>query len=292
MRVLAIDGGGIRGLIAALVLAEIERRSRRPIARLFDLVAGTSTGAVLTCVLTRPNPMPAAEAAALYEREGPQVFDRSFVKKVTSLGGLIDERYDARGLVASLRRHLGDIRLAQATTRLAITTYDLQARQALVLRTDDDMSMVDAAHASSAAPTYFEPVRLGARTLIDGGVFAINPAALAYAEAAGEIEVLASLGTGQHTRPLPFEEVKDWGQLEWARPILDVVFDGSADAVDGQLAALVSDRYIRLQTRLEEASDALDDASPDNLAALRRDAERLIARRSADIDRLCATLVA
>lgn len=292
MRVLAIDGGGIRGLIAALVLAEIERRSRRPIARLFDLVAGTSTGAVLTCVLTRPNPMPAAEAAALYEREGPQVFDRSFGKKVTSLGGLIDERYDDRGLVASLRRHLGDIRLAQATTRLAITTYDLQARQALVLRTDDDMSMVDAAHASSAAPTYFEPVRLGARTLIDGGVFAINPAALAYAEAAGEIEVLASLGTGQHTRPLPFEEVRDWGQLEWARPILDVVFDGSADAVDGQLAALISDRYIRLQTRLEDASDALDDASPDNLAALRREAERLIVRRSEDIDRLCATLVA
>jgi predicted acylesterase/phospholipase RssA len=292
VRVLAIDGGGIRGLIPALVLAEIERRSRRPIAGLFDLVAGTSTGAVLACALTRPNPMTAAQAAALYEREGPLVFDRSFVKKITSLGGLIDERYDARGLVASLRRHLGDIRLAQATTRLAITTYDLQARQALVLRTDDDMSMVDAAHASSAAPTYFEPVRVGARTLIDGGVFAINPAALAYAEAAGEIEVLASLGTGQHTRPLPFDEVKDWGQLEWARPILDVVFDGSADAVDGQLAALVSDRYIRLQTRLDEASDALDDASPENLAALRREAERLIVRRSADIDRLCATLVA
>jgi predicted acylesterase/phospholipase RssA len=292
VRVLAIDGGGIRGLIPALVLAEIERRSRRPIAGLFDLVAGTSTGAVLACALTRPNPMTAAQAAALYEREGPQVFDRSLVKKITSLGGLIDERYDARGLVASLRRHLGDIRLAQATTRLAITTYDLQARQALVLRTDDDMSMVDAAHASSAAPTYFEPVRVGARTLIDGGVFAINPAALAYAEAAGEIEVLASLGTGQHTRPLPFDEVKDWGQLEWARPILDVVFDGSADAVDSQLAALVSDRYIRLQTRLDEASDALDDASPENLAALRREAERLIVRRSADIDRLCATLVA
>jgi uncharacterized protein len=292
VRVLAIDGGGIRGLIPALVLAEIERRSRQPIARLFDLVAGTSTGAVLACVLTRPNPMPATQAAALYEREGPQVFDRSLAKKVTSLGGLIDERYDARGLVASLRRHLGDIRLAQATTRLAITTYDLQARQALVLRPADDMSMVDAAHASSAAPTYFEPVRVGARTLIDGGVFAINPAAIAYAEAGGDIEVLASLGTGQHTRPFPFDEVKDWGQLEWARPILDVVFDGSADAVDAQLAALVRDRYIRLQTRLDEASDALDDASPDNLAALRREAERLIARRSADIDRLCAALVA
>jgi predicted acylesterase/phospholipase RssA len=148
--------------------------------------------------------------------------------------------------------------------------------------------MVDAAHASSAAPTYFEPVRLGARTLIDGGVFAINPAVLAYAEANGSIDVLASLGTGALTRRLPYDEVKDWGEIEWARPIIDVVFDSSADAVDEVLERLVHDRYIRLQTRLEEASDDLDDASPGNLAALRREAERLIERRSADIDRLCA----
>jgi uncharacterized protein len=118
-----------------------------------------------------------------------------------------------------LRRHLGDTRLAQATTGVLITAYDLEARQALALGTGADMSMVDAAHASSAAPTYFEPVRVGARTLIDGGVFAVNPAALAYAEVTGEIDVLASVGTGEH-RPLPFAEVEDWGQLECARPIL------------------------------------------------------------------------
>ena len=98
MRVLAIDGGGIRGLIPALVLAELERRCGRPIARLFDLVAGTSSGAILACALTRPDAMPAAQAAALYEREGPEVFDRSLLKRISSLGGLIDERYDARGL--------------------------------------------------------------------------------------------------------------------------------------------------------------------------------------------------
>jgi uncharacterized protein len=89
---------------------------------------------------------------------------------------------------------------------------------------------------------------------------------------------------------MPFGDVKDWGQLEWARPILDVVFDASADAVDAQLSALIDDRYIRLQTRLDDASDALDDASASNLAALRREAERLIARRSTDLDHLCAAL--
>jgi uncharacterized protein len=288
VKVLAIDGGGIRGLIPALVLEEIERRTGRPAAELFDLVAGTSTGALITCALTRPQPMPAARVAEIYEEEGPEILDRSSLQTIKSAGGLIDERYDARGLVTTLRRHLGDTRLADATTAVLLTTYDLETRAALVLGNEDDLAMVDAAHASSAAPTYFEPVRVGARTLIDGGVFATNPAMLAYAQAGGEVEVLASLGTGEHTRPLHFDEVKDWGQINWARPILDVVFDGSADAVDAQLGRLIDDRYIRLQTRLDEASDDLDDASPENLAALRREAEQLIAARTDDIDRLCA----
>jgi patatin-like phospholipase/acyl hydrolase len=288
MKVLAIDGGGIRGLIPALVLAEVEKRTGQPISGLFDLVAGTSTGAIIACGLTRPQPMPADRLAALYEKEGPEIFDASLLKQITSLGGVIDERYDARELVRSLRRHLGDTRLGEAVTGILVTVYDLEARQALVLRRDEDVSMVDAAHASSAAPTYFEPVRLGARTLIDGGVFAVNPAILAYAEANGRIDVLASLGTGEQTRRLAYDDVKDWGQIEWARPIIDVVFDGSADVVDAVLERLVETNYIRLQTRLDEASDDLDDASPENLAALRREAERLIAERSADIDRLCA----
>src|SRR3954451_22376222 len=106
--------------------------------------------------------MPAARIVALYEQEGPKIFDPSLIKTITSVGGLIDERYDSRGLVTSLRRHLGDARLADAPVPPLIPTYDLGPRQALVLRRDRDVSMVDAAHGSSAAPTYFEPVRLGA----------------------------------------------------------------------------------------------------------------------------------
>ena len=84
--------------------------------------------------------------------------------------------------------------------------------------------------------------------------------------------------------------MRDWGRLEWAQPILDVVFDGSADAVDRELSELIDTRYIRLQTVLGEASDALDDTSAGNLAALRREAERLIAARDADIDGVCERL--
>ena len=97
MKVLAIDGGGIRGLIPARVLAEIERRCGRRAAELFDLVAGTSTGAIIACGLTRPDPLAAEEIAEVYVDEGPQIFDRSLLKRITSVDGYLDERYDSRG---------------------------------------------------------------------------------------------------------------------------------------------------------------------------------------------------
>jgi patatin-like phospholipase/acyl hydrolase len=290
VKALAIDGGGIRGLIPALVLAEIERRTGRAIATMVDLIAGTSTGGIIACGLVKPDPIPATQIAAIYETDGPKIFNRSALKIITSAAGYLDEKYDDDGLVTSLRTHLGAARLSEAVTGVLLPVYDIEAREALLLRSGDDVSMVDAAHATSAAPTYFEPVRLGARTLVDGGVGAVNPAGYAFAEAGGSPDLLLSLGTGEHTRPLPYAKVKGWGRLEWAEPIIDVVFDAASDVVEAQLQRLSGDHYIRLQTRLEEASDALDDASAGNLAALRREAERLIADESAEIDRACAIL--
>jgi len=290
VRVLALDGGGIRGLIPALVLAEIERRTGRRVHELVDLIAGTSTGAILACGLARPAPVAAEAIARIYEQEGPRIFDRSLAKRVASADGWLDERYASTGLAAVLRRHLGDARLADARPPVVLTAYDIERRRALLLGPEDDVSMIEAAHASSAAPTYFEPVRVNGAPLVDGGVFATNPAMLAYARTGERPELLLSLGTGKRTRPLRYEDVRGWGRLEWAQPILDVVFDGTADAVDLELTALIGDAYVRLQTPLQEASDDLDDAGPGNLAALRREAERLIAARDAQIDRVCAIL--
>ena len=295
MKVLANDGGGIRGLIPALVLAEIEERTGRRIADLVDMIAGTSTGGILACALGKPDPLPAAEIAALYVEEGPKIFNRSLLKQITSLGGYLDERYSESGLVRALDRYLGDTPMTAATLPLLLTAYDTEERAIHLLRSEGEhsgASMVEAAHATSAAPTYFEPVQLDGATLIDGGVFATNPALVAYAELRGKLDLLLSLGTGEHTRPLPYEKVKDWGQLEWARPLIDVVFDGGQDAVDMQLRALLPEGYVRLQTQLERDNDDLDDASSDNLEHLREEAEALIARETTLIDDVCARLTA
>ncbi|MFL5905258.1 MAG: patatin, partial [Solirubrobacteraceae bacterium] len=75
------------------------------------------------------------------------------------------------------------------------------------------------------------------------------------------------------------------------QPVLDVVFDGSSDAVDYQLDQVLGrDRLFRFQTALESASDDLDDASGDNLRALRLEGENLVERSSAQLDAALALL--
>ena len=313
MKVLCIDGGGIRGLIPALVLAEIEQRTGKRMAEMVDLIAGTSTGGILACALTRKGAdgrplLSAEEVAGIYVEEGPRIFHRGLLKRVFSVGGWIDERYEDDGLNRALERYLGASMLSDALVDVLVTAYDIHGRFAFLFRSARarinptyDFTLVQAARATSAAPTYFEPVevtdRAGARTypLIDGGIYAVNPSMVAYADVvkAGrqdELALMLALGTGAHTRAYTFEQTRWWGQLGWARPALDMVFDGVADTIEFEAGALMGDRYVRLQVALRDASDDLDDARPENLANLRKEAERLIADSGTELDRVCTIL--
>ena len=303
MRVLAIDGGGIRGLIPALVLTELERRAGRRAYEMFDLIAGTSTGGILACALCAPDPLPASDLVELYTGEGPKIFDRSVFQRIRTADGLLDEKYDDAALDGALERFLEHKRLAETRPDLIVPSYDtalpgpyfFKTTKARETPATDDFPLSVVARATSAAPTYFEALAAGDKALVDGGVFATNPAMCALAEALNTASpqevVLVSLGTGEHTHPRTFDEIKDWGLVAWARPILDVVFDGVSDAVNYQLERVLSpDRYLRLQVELTLASDDLDDASEENLARLRAQAEELIATRSADLDAVLAKL--
>jgi uncharacterized protein len=302
MRVLAIDGGGIRGLIPALVLSELERRAGRQVFELFDLIAGTSTGGILACALCAPEALPAEQLVALYEEEGPKIFDRSVWQRIRSAEGLLDEKYDAGALDRALERFLSDKRLSESRPDLVVPAYDMSEPGPYFFKSrkaredaSEDFPLSVVARATSAAPTYFEPLPVGARALIDGGVFAVNPAMSAFAEVmrfqpTAEV-LLLSLGTGERTRKRTFADVDDWGLVEWARPILDVVFDGQSDAVHYQLThALEDGRYWRMQVELDLASDDLDDSSSGNLKLLRKHAEDLIDRESGRLDEIVAAL--
>jgi len=320
-KVLSIDGGGIRGLIPAMVLAEIERRTGKRIVEMFDLVAGTSTGGILALGLTKPRQDGKPEYTAkklidLYETEGDKIFSMPVWHRVHSGWGLAEEKYPSEGIEEVAKLYFGDVHLAEALTEVLVTAYEIERRgpwffkrrQALDPAQGFDPFMRDVARATSAAPTYFEPIQLkvgslGSRAFIDGGVHSNNPAMCAYVEARKihpeENDFLVvSLGTGEPTREMPYEEVKGWGLALWAQPILNVVFDGVSDTVDYQLQELLSTeegdarRYYRFQTVLDIGKDDMDDASRTNIAALKTKAKEIISKNDAILDSLCAQLVA
>jgi uncharacterized protein len=222
-------------------------------------------------------------------------------QRIRSAEGLLDEKYDAAALDRALERFLSDKRLAETKPDLLIPAYNMgdpgpyffKSRKAR--EEGEDYALSQVARATSAAPTYFEPFQLGGEALVDGGVFATNPAMCAVAEVmrfqpTADL-LLLSLGTGQRTHKRSFDEIKNWGLVEWAKPILDVVFDGVSDAVDYQLQHVLDEgHYWRLQVELTQASDEMDNANVENLADLRAQAEQLIADRSADIDAAIAAL--
>jgi hypothetical protein len=129
-KVLSIDGGGLRGIIPAMVLAEIEERTGRPIAeKTFDLIAGTSTGGILALGLTMPGDdgkprYTAKELVRLYEEQGARIFSH----RANAIGGIFEERYPSEGMEGVLEDYFGEARLKDALTRVFVTSYDIQLR--------------------------------------------------------------------------------------------------------------------------------------------------------------------
>ncbi|MSP13395.1 MAG: hypothetical protein EXR62_10635, partial [Chloroflexi bacterium] len=174
-RILSIDGGGIRGLIPAQILTVLEdklkRASHDPTTRIadwFDLIAGTSTGGILTCIYLCPQPddphrprYAASEAVELYKQNGAQIFDVSVWHKLRSAGGTLDENYSATGLETLLKDKLHDLKLSDLIKPCLITAYDIENRAAYFFTQHDarkyprrNFLLRDVARATSAAPTF------------------------------------------------------------------------------------------------------------------------------------------
>lgn len=307
-RILSIDGGGIRGLIPALVLAEIESKTGKAIADCFDLIAGTSTGGILALGISKDNgngrpQYSASDLAGIYQSRGKEIFSRSLWKGVSSIGGLTDELYSAKGIERVLENYFGDDPLGSGLTKTLITSYDIQNREPLFLKSWKEeyrsVQMKHAARATSAAPTYFEPalVPIGGATkaLVDGGVFINSPTVSAYAEAkklfSGEDDFFVlSLGTGELIRPISFAEAKDWGRAGWLVPLLSCMFDGVSDATNYQMKMFVGEKYVRLQTDLSIASDDMDNATNGNIENLKAEAKKLIRTHKSEIEAVCNIL--
>lgn len=295
MRALSIDGGGMRGIIPAMVLADLERRSGKRVAEMFDTITGTSTGGILALGLSKSDPKEparpqysAAELIELYKKDGKDIFPR---KHLGWLRALLRPKHSPKGLNRALERYFGDARLRETAgmVNVTVTAYDLENRRHFYFERDlgymDEFLMRDVAAATSAAPTYLPPAVLevpkevsekGYLAFIDGGVFANNPSPYAFERAKGWSYakngrgiLLLSLGTGAPKNDYDVKKVWRWGKLRWLRPILDIVFSdpGVADAMDAAMGE--HGHYVRLQPVLpaDTALDATDAASVTALEA-------------------------
>ncbi|MBN3960140.1 patatin-like phospholipase family protein [Nostoc sp. NMS8] len=345
-KILSIDGGGIRGIIPALLLAEIERRTQKPIFSLFDLITGTSSGGILALGLTKPrlssdvsDNLPLAEYTAedllqLFIEYGVEIFYEPLFERL--LGPLEDiflqPKYPSESKEEIFKKYFGNALIQNNLKEVFVTSYDIEQRIPIFFtnqlekqqtssknfqKLSGGFSLLDAALATSATPTYFAPHRLInphnsgiAYTLIDGGVFANNPAHLAILEAQisskrkaqkilnTEDILVVSLGTGSLTSVYPYKEVKNWGLLQWGRPLLNIMFDGSSEVVAGELEQLFepSDKeaqsfYYRFQTLLDSELEEIDNTKLQNTRQLQAIAHRLISNKSQQIDELCSLLL-
>ena len=275
IRILSIDGGGIRGIIPGTILTYLEKqlqlksKSSLKIGDYFDFIAGTSTGGILACIYLMPGEngkarYSAQDAVNLYLQKGGDIFHRSFFQKIKSVGGLFYEKFRHLPIEKYLGEYFADTWLKDLIKPCLITSYDVTQRNAHFFTSTDANSSLynfkvkDVARATSAAPTYFEPALIyseeGQRlALVDGGVYANNPTLCAYAEArkiifshylndAEKIDkpsvkdmIIVSVGTGTVKRPYHFYDLKNAGELRWLNPIIDILMSGNAETVDYQL---------------------------------------------------------
>ena len=318
IKILSIDGGGIRGLIPALLLSVIEKKTQKKIYELFDFFAGTSTGGILSLLLNKPNPVLAEKLIELYTNDGAErIFKKNFLTPTNYL--FKGEKYDRKGIESVLAEKLENYKLSDALKPVLVPSYEMESRNTVFFNNYDDrykdIYLKDVARATSAAPTIFEPFKIeGQGTFIDGGVAVNNPAMSAYVEIlklleknnidpSGKKIMVVSLGTGTATSSLCYEKIKDWNPLQWVSgPLISTFFDGNSHTVEYQLRKILpQDCYYRFQLQLpdEKGADALDNSDKKFLDRLRDLTQRYICHDQIDglpigwyskIDNLCQIL--
>jgi uncharacterized protein len=262
---LSLDGGGARGAASALLLEELEGAIGH-VYESVDLIAGSSTGAILACALAAG--IPAHTIRDLYTERGPAIFARSWWWRARTAGGVLGPKYNVSRLAQELHTELGTRRMADALCPLLVTSYDLERGKPRMWKShhadDQPALMADVALASAAAPTYFRPHRIWGGYYIDGGVVANDPALCAWAEARtlwpGDPITVISIGTGRGEKGWDGGEAQSWGLKSWARPIASILMDGPQEAT-GYIMERTGARYLRVDPDLSGL--AMDDASPE-----------------------------
>jgi len=317
VRILSIDGGGVRGLIPALILERIEQHTGKAISEQFNLIVGTSTGSILALGLTRPGDadarkpaFSARELVQLFKDNAAKIFPNNYAL-LRSVQQVFRPKYSAHGIESVFDRYFGDVRLFEALTSVAVPAYDIQNGRRIWFGdgAHSGLFMKDVARGATAVPSYFPPVRLAVQkhaeesgyvTLVDGALFANNPAqeALAFAQRLRSQEdgslLLVSVGTGRGSRTYSFEAVWGWGTMGWLDPLLEIALsDPAVEFQTRRMMAMSGATYFRFQPDLGVNPLPLDASTPQAIDRLTKLTDKFLQEpeNKAAFERLVAELL-
>lgn len=297
-QILALDGGGLKGLFSAALLAEFESDLRTTIVDHFDLITGTSTGGLIALALGAG--LAPDAVVDFYVDKGPSIFRPG---RLRPLRQLFRSKYDSGPLKSALEEVLGDRLLGQSVKRLVIPAYSLSENDVYLfktphherLRRDGRELMVDVALATTAAPTFLPAHRLRNNRLIDGGVWANNPALVGVAEAVSMLGVpladirVLSLGT---TDPVTSHapSLDSGGAARWARPSSGVLLRAQALGHRHTAEHLVGPHnVVRVDANVPDGMFELDRLAADAIRGL---AEGVSRRESPRVEPFTRTVAA
>lgn len=272
IRILSLDGGGVRGAYSAAVLAAVEKRSNIPLVKCFDLITGTSTGGILAIGLALGKS--ATDLVGFYKKEAKSIFPPTGV-----LGGIARNlkllvagpKYESEQLREALARYFDGHQLGEARTRLVITSYNASRDGAHLFKTyhhkDLDrhymLSATDIALATAAAPLFFEGTELPLgddgedQIFLDGGIWANSPTIVGITEAVrymnaqiSEIHML-SVGTGYKPFKITKKQVEG-GVTQWGFALKDLLLGAQQASAVGTAKTILGDRFKRIQKIFEK----------------------------------------
>lgn len=284
MKLLCLSGGGYLGLFTASVLMKIEEEYAHPIGRYFDLISGTSVGGILALAVANEVPMRDVVSAML--KEGPELFGHERPK--TGLAGLLDlgrnvrrPKYSGdklRALITSLIPE--DVLIGDLKHRVLIPSVNVTKGSPQIFKTghhptfvrDPKIPVVDAALATSAAPSFFPMHTIESERFVDGGLYANSPDILALHEAthflnANETDVsLLSIGTTSTKFSMSGSTPSQLGWLGWMREqrLISVMVSSQQMMSDYVMRHKLAERYLRIdqtQSKEQERELSLDTAS-------------------------------
>lgn len=271
-KVLAIDGGGIKGVIPATFLAEIEEKIGTQVRSYFDLIVGTSTGGLIALALGLD--IPAKDILQFYENWGPTIFPEDQFKR-GFWGQILSPKYDINVLNQAVKETFGEWKLGHSKTRLVIPSFDVSAGRVQLWKTshhpnyefDCTRPAVDVALSTAAAPGYFQTYQSpSGEFLVDGGIWANCPVLVAAIEAVyilkwdpSDVAIL-SLGCSQSPLDVGKNKYQATGLLQWAFKLPELVLYAQRESALG-MARLICPDITRIDPLAPEGLFALDNVA-------------------------------